>query len=95
MSHSATPSQKLQDLQEAFELIIKKAAVQFPEGGSDLDKWDWTRILTLVLWEAAKRKDNLPVAKIVQCSEKVVRRQLEVEKAAALLKQEFAPLEEK
>ena len=86
--------QKLRNLQLAIEIIVKEAALRFPEGGSDLDKWEWTRVLTLVLFEAAKRRD-LPPKKIVHRSEQVVRRLLEKEKSSALLTQDFAPLEEK
>lgn len=94
MTHFAKPSQHLQNLQEAFRLIIEEAAKQFPEGSSDLDKWEWTRVLTLVLTEAAIRR-NHPPKKIVQYAEKIVRRQLEREKAASLLEQDFKPLETK
>jgi hypothetical protein len=95
MSHKKPlPAQKLLNLREAFEIIIREAAVQFPERGSDADKWEWTRVLSLVLFEAAKRKD-LPPKKIVQRSEQVVRRQLEKEKTSKLLEVEFAPLEPK
>jgi hypothetical protein len=97
MSHSARRSQrfrKFRNLQLAIEIIVKEAALRFPEAGSDLDKWEWTRVLTLVLFEAAKRRDLSP-KKIVHRSEQIVRRQLEKEKSEALLGQEFAPLEEK
>lgn len=94
MTHHPWAGQDFQNLQEAFKIIIETAAKCFPEGNSDLDKWEWTRVLTLVLFEAAKRRDLSP-DKIVQRSEKVVRRQLEEEKAEALLGQEFEPLEEK
>ncbi len=91
MTHSARPSQKLQNLELAFEIIVKEAALRFPEGSSDLDKWEWTRVLTLVLFEAAKRRDLKP-EKIVQRSEQVVRRLLEKEKSAGLLAQDFPEL---
>ena len=94
MSHPARQLQRLQNLQEAFRLIIEEAAKRFPENNSDLDKWEWTRVLTLVLFEAAKRQ-TLPTKKIVQLSEQVVRRQLEKEKAEALLGQDFPELETK
>lgn len=94
MTHPPWPGQDFQNLQEAFGIIIEEAAKRFPEGNSDLDKWEWTRVLTLVLFEAAKRRD-LSAKKIVQRSEQVVRRQLEKEKSASLLAQDFKPLETK
>ena len=94
MTHSAKPSQWVQNLQEAFRAIVQEAAVRFPEGGSDLDKWEWTRVLALVLFEASKRRD-LPPRKIVQRSEQVVRRLLEKEQSEALLGQDFPKLETK
>jgi hypothetical protein len=95
VTHSdAKQGQKFRNLQEAFGLIVQEAAVRFPEGGSDLDKWDWTRVLTLVLFEASKRRD-LPPEKIVQRSEQVVRRLQEKERSEALLGQDFPELETK
>ena len=96
MTHPLKPSQKFQKFQQlydALEIIVKEAAVRFPEGNSDLDKWEWTRVLTLVLFEASKRRD-LPAAKIVHRSQQVVRRLLEVERSEKLLAEEFPPLEE-
>ena len=95
MSHTSRRSQKfakLENVFEAFDLLVKEAAVQFPERGSDADKWEWARVLTLVLFEASKRRD-LPAERIVSRSKQVVRRLLEKEKTEAYLGVEFAPLE--
>jgi len=79
-------------LREALHRLLVEAAVQFPESGGDLDKWEWVRVTEMVVFEACKRKD-LPPEKIIHLSKRTVRRILEREKAENILRQEFKPIE--
>jgi hypothetical protein len=73
----------LDNLAEAYRQIVLGAAVNFPEGGTDLAKWEWSKTLIDVLVEAYKRK-NLPPDKIVKASERAIRRLLERQAADAI-----------
>jgi len=95
MAHLPKSSQviSLSALEEAFKQIITEAAVMFPEGGSDLEKWEWCRVLRMTLFEASKRR-GLSAEKITKHAHKRVRRILEQEKAEGFMAQEFPPMEE-
>ncbi len=86
MTHATTPIKRIHthNLWAALSMIIKEAATQFPEGQDDVAKWEWARVLTMTVFEAAKRK-SLPPEVIIEKTRRIVKRQLERQEASEYL----------
>jgi hypothetical protein len=80
-------NQYVGELERALRRITREAATQFPEGQSDEAKWEWAETLSLLVFEAAKRK-NLSEDQIVERAYRLVRRFLERKGAEEILGQD-------